>query len=100
MNDLDWSDVRVLLALARHRHMADAARALGVNATTILRRVSTMERALGCPLFHRASDGWALTPAGARLLPMAQSMEASAASLQRAAAVETTSLRGGAPLGP
>jgi DNA-binding transcriptional LysR family regulator len=94
MGDFEWSDVRVLLALERHKHMAEAGRALGVNATTILRRIGAMERSLGCSLFHHGSNGWLVTPAGARLLPMAQSMELNAASIQRAAAVEMTTISG------
>lgn len=92
--DFDWADVRVFLALSQQGHMADAARALSVNTTTVLRRVAALERALGCALFHRGKAGWGLTPAGLRLLPMARAMETNAASLQRAAATETTRLSG------
>lgn len=57
MQGLDWNDLRYVLALARGGTHAMAARALGVDATTVARRLRAMEASLGAPLFQRTPDG-------------------------------------------
>ncbi|WP_271618211.1 LysR family transcriptional regulator [Bradyrhizobium sp. CCBAU 51745] len=80
---LDWEDVRVFLALARHGSLSAAARALSINHATVARRVQSFERSLGERLVERRLDGYVLTPAGARLLGPANDMETAAANLSR-----------------
>lgn len=94
MADLNWADIRILLALFRHPRTAEAAASLGVNVTTVLRRLSSLERVLGCPLFLSLPSGWQPTAAALRMLPLATAMETNATSLERAAASELTELRG------
>jgi DNA-binding transcriptional LysR family regulator len=60
----DWSDLRFLLEVARTGTLAAAARKLGVDNTTVGRRLSALERDLGAKLFARTPDGLALTAAG------------------------------------
>ncbi|TBZ99706.1 LysR family transcriptional regulator [Rhizobium leguminosarum bv. viciae] len=55
---LDWNDLRCVLAVAEHGGLAAAARALGVNHTTVLRRVNAFEEAQGLRLFERLPTGW------------------------------------------
>jgi molybdate transport repressor ModE-like protein len=81
--DLDWEDVRVFLALARHGTLSAAARAIAVNHSTIARRVRALEALLGEKLVERRRDGYVLTPAGARLLAPANEMEVAAARIRR-----------------
>jgi DNA-binding transcriptional LysR family regulator len=60
----DWNDFRYFLALAREGTLAGAARALGVDATTVSRRIAALEAALATKLFIRTPDGFVLTAAG------------------------------------
>ncbi|MDE1993030.1 MAG: LysR family transcriptional regulator [Rhizobiaceae bacterium] len=80
---LDWEDVRVFIALARHGSMSAAARALGINHVTVSRRIAALEEVLGERLVERRPDGYVLTPAGTRALGPANGMESSAAILSR-----------------
>jgi DNA-binding transcriptional LysR family regulator len=75
MQNLDWNDLRYFLALSRNANMAAAARALGVNQTTVFRRLNAMETRLGVRLFERLPDGYLPTGAGQILQPYAQRVE-------------------------
>ncbi len=74
----DWDDLRIFLAVARARRVAPAARALGVDATTIGRRLQRLEQALGTDLFEMAAGERALTERGQVLLRHAESVESAA----------------------
>jgi DNA-binding transcriptional LysR family regulator len=74
----DWDDLRVFLAVARARRVAPAARALGIDATTIGRRLQRLEQALGTDLFEMAAGERALTERGQALLRHAESVESAA----------------------
>lgn len=74
----DWDDLRVFLAVARARKVAPAARALGIDATTIMRRLARLERALGADLFEMASGERRLTERGQALLLHAETIESAA----------------------
>ncbi|MFE7507112.1 LysR family transcriptional regulator [Promicromonospora sp. NPDC057488] len=56
----------VLLAVARTGRYTTAARALGVNHTTVARNITALERALGGRLLVKGADGWELTTLGRR----------------------------------
>ncbi|MEQ8516737.1 MAG: LysR family transcriptional regulator, partial [Chromatocurvus sp.] len=72
---LDWNDVSVFLALARHGNLSEAARFLGVNHTTVGRRIRALEDQLSQRLFKRTRLGFLLTDAGHDLLRHAEGME-------------------------
>jgi molybdate transport repressor ModE-like protein len=80
---VDWEDVRVFAALARHGSLSAAARALSINHATVARRVRSLEGALNEKLVERRADGYVLTPAGTRALGLAGEMERAAAILRR-----------------
>ncbi|MGK9165472.1 LysR family transcriptional regulator [Inquilinus limosus] len=80
---LDWDDVRYAVALARHGSLSATARALGVNHATVSRRLDSLERTLGRPLFDRRPDGYRPNAAGAAVLAEAEAMEAGALALLR-----------------
>ena len=63
-DELDWDDLRYFLRAAQAGTLAGAARAMGVDHSTIGRRLRALERALGAPLVVRAPDGLHLTPLG------------------------------------
>ncbi len=73
---VEWSDLRVFLAVQRAGTHAGAARALGVAPTTIGRRLAALEDAMGARLFARTPDGLAPTAAARALLPRAERVEA------------------------
>jgi len=75
MQKTDWNDLRYFLALARAGTMVGAARVLGVNQTTVFRRLNAMEQRLGVRLFERLPDGYLPTTAGEYLLPAAERVE-------------------------
>lgn len=78
---LDWNDVSVFLALARHRNLSETARVLGVNHTTVSRRIRALEDQLNQRLFQRTRMGFLLTDAGNQLLRHAEGMEEHAHSI-------------------
>jgi DNA-binding transcriptional LysR family regulator len=71
----DWDRLRVVLALRRGGTLSAAARALGVDHTTVARRLDGFERDLGAPLFERGPEGFAATPLGEEVLGAAERME-------------------------
>ena len=60
---IDWSDLRILLAVGRSGSLAAAAVALGVHRSAVMRRVERLEARLGLRLFDRSTHGLALTAA-------------------------------------
>lgn len=74
-DELDWDDLRYFLRAASASTLAGAARSMGVEHSTISRRLAALERALGVPLVLRSSDGLKLTPIGERILPMVANIE-------------------------
>ncbi len=73
---LDWNDLKVFLALERGGSARAAATQLGTSHSTVLRRLQSLEDALGAKVFDRTPDGLILTGPGARLLVKAQQIEA------------------------
>jgi DNA-binding transcriptional LysR family regulator len=80
----DWDDLRTMLAVARSGGLASAAATLGVNQSTVFRRVNRLESALAVRLFERLPSGYIATAQGERLLAAAQRMEEEANALDRA----------------
>lgn len=78
---LDWNDVSIFLALVRHRNLSETARFLGVNHTTVGRRIRALEDQLNQRLFERTRLGYLLTDAGNHLLRHAEGMEEHAHSI-------------------
>lgn len=91
---LDWNDLRHLIAVARTGSTAAAARSLGVNQSTVVRRVAALEAALGLRLFARRRDGYRPTAEGAALLAPALAVETAVQGFSRRAAALDTALTG------
>ena len=83
MSSLDWSDLRYALAVGQLGSVAAAARLLGVNATTVQRRLDALERSLGARLFDRSRSGYKPTDAGTLLLEQARGMADQAEEIER-----------------
>ncbi|MEY8827042.1 LysR family transcriptional regulator [Sedimentitalea sp. XS_ASV28] len=90
----DWSLVRSFLAVADTGSLSAAARELGCSQPTLGRQVQALERALGMELFTRHARGFALSDAGAGLMPMARQMQDAMQAITLAAAGQSTQLEG------
>lgn len=80
---IDWEDLRYILAVADNGSLANAARALKVNHTTVLRRINAFEEAHGLRLFERLPSGYTLTSGGEELLAAARQMSDVVTTLER-----------------
>jgi DNA-binding transcriptional LysR family regulator len=65
----DWNDLRFFAAVLEHGTTVGAARAIGVDQTTVARRITALEAALGIDLFERDHAGYRPTPAAELLQP-------------------------------
>lgn len=73
---LPWDDVKLFLALCRTPTLGAAAQTLRVDASTVSRRLASLEAALKSSLFDRGRDGVTPTEAAEALLPIAEEIEA------------------------
>ena len=69
-------DLLVLLAVSRSAKFTTAAQALGLNHTTVSRRIAALEKALGGRVLARAAGGWELTELGQQAVLVAEQVEA------------------------
>src|SRR5947208_2535135 len=72
---LDWSDLQLLAAVREAGSMLRAGRRLGLAASTVSRRITALEEAVGAALLHRGTDGVRLTPAGGALADCGAEMQ-------------------------
>ncbi|MGO9427298.1 LysR family transcriptional regulator [Rhodoblastus sp.] len=99
---LDWNDLQYCLAVARDATVSAAAKRLGVDHATVIRRIDRLESALGAKLFVRRKTGYEITDAGRRAMAVAESIESEIRSGQAeigGGAHLTGSVRIGAPDG-
>lgn len=91
---LDWDDLRLFLAVARGGTLAAAARTLGVNPSTVFRRLKGLERAAGVRLVDRRPEGYVVTAAGQDMLARAARIEEEVLALDRRLAGRDLRLEG------
>ncbi|WP_321878519.1 LysR family transcriptional regulator [Paraburkholderia bannensis] len=95
METLNWDDLRYFLEVARTQRASAAAKRLGVDHTTVARRVRELEAALGTVLFDKSrSGGFVLTAEGQRLLAYADAVETTVQSASEQFALGAQSLSG------
>lgn len=80
---IDWEDIRYVLAIASAGSLSKAGHALGVQHTTLSRRVMALERRLGVQLFHRARDGMSLLAPLDEILRLARVAEQNMLAVER-----------------
>ena len=73
--ELDWDDLRIFLAVARHESLSGAGRALKLDPATVGRRIARLELAFDTPLFAKSPQGYAPTAAGDRLVVHGEQVE-------------------------
>src|SRR6202522_4696702 len=91
---IDWDDVRYFLAVARGGSVRAAAERIGVNHSTVLRRIAQLEERLGVHMFEKLPSGYRLTAAGEEVLEFADQMEASSHLLETRVFGRDQSVRG------
>lgn len=72
---VDWDHLQYFLVLARAKTLTNTARIIGVEHSTVSRRIHALELALGTPLFKREATGYELTLEGSALVPRVEQME-------------------------
>lgn len=91
---MNWDDLRFFHAVAEHRSLTRAARALNASQPTVGRRIANLEDALGVRLFDRSAQGYTLTGVGKQLVDPVNQIENLAWAIQRRAHGEPAPLRG------
>jgi DNA-binding transcriptional LysR family regulator len=96
---LNWDDMRYFLTLSRTHSFVSAAERLRVTHSTVARRISTLESALGTQLFQRTEKGCKITSAGEILLPYVEGVESSVLNLAERVAGKDKQLSGAVRVG-
>jgi len=93
-SDIGWELYRSFLSVLNEGSLSGAARSLGVAQPTVGRHVAALEKSLGLALFTRSQIGLMPTEAALSLRSYAESMQSTAAALERVAASQGTGVRG------
>lgn len=91
---MEWSDLRIFLAIARAGTLGGGARRLALTQPTMGRRLGALESALGHRLFQRTPAGFVLTDEGSLLLAHAERIEEEALAIERKLAGQAQQLEG------
>jgi len=83
MQHINWDNLRYVLVVAKKGSVAAAARELGVNRTTVLRRIDAFQQNLGCRIFERYKSGYVLTLEAEKIIEAAQEVESTLFNIQR-----------------
>ena len=94
MHSLNWDNLRFVLSVASHGTVSAAARALGVNHATVLRRVAAFERECGGPVFRKTATGYRVLPDRATVIEAAREVENAVISVERLMHGGRAALRG------
>jgi len=93
-SDIGWELYRSFLSVLKEGSLSGAARSLGVAQPTVGRHVAALEKSLRLALFTRSQTGLIPTDAALSLRSFAESMQSTAAALERAAASQGDGVRG------
>jgi hypothetical protein len=91
---LSWDDFRYVKAIAEAQSLAGAGEHLGVNHSTVFRRLGQIEQHLGSRLFERGRAGYALTPCGTEMVDLAERMFQEISASSAGSPAMTCGLRG------
>lgn len=89
-----WDDVRLFLAVHRYGTFGQAAARLGLDTSTVSRRLAAFEATLGGQLFERTRDGVVATRSGELAVQSAEAMEAAIGQLARTVSARETEAEG------
>lgn len=91
---MDWGDLRFVLEVGRSGSALGAAKVLGVNQTTVIRRVGQIECDLGARLFERQRSGYRPTEAGLKVMETAVAVEREIQALTHGLEAEQRAMTG------
>ncbi|HLF31261.1 MAG TPA: LysR family transcriptional regulator [Xanthomonadales bacterium] len=94
MQGIDWQDLRYLFEVVRTGTLTAAAKKLGVNQTTVSRRITALESALNAPLFDRSASGWQITPVGESVMRSVDAIAEEVLTIGRLVQVDRQELSG------
>jgi len=94
MHDCSWDGLRYALAVIKSGSVTSAAKELGVNHTTVSRRLSDLEEDLGVSLFDRSTAGWQLSPVGETLISHLEHMSEDANAIRRLTSADSQEIKG------
>jgi len=80
---MEWSDLKIILAICRTGSLSAAARILELNHSTIFRRINNIEKKMGVRFFERLPQGYAMTEAGEAAMSAAERIEIDVLGLTR-----------------
>jgi DNA-binding transcriptional LysR family regulator len=80
---LDWNSLKIVLAIAEHGSLSGAAKALGINHSTVFRRLNMFEEQIAGRVFERLPHGYEPTALGEELIVHAKNIAASFDDLER-----------------
>jgi DNA-binding transcriptional LysR family regulator len=83
LSALSWDDLRVVAAVAEAGSLPAAAGRLGLDHSTVFRRLGRIEAALGLVLFERRRAGYAVTPAGEEVVALARRLDEDVTAVTR-----------------
>ncbi len=83
LSALSWDDLRVVAAVAEAGSLPAAALRLGLDHSTVFRRLGRIEQALGLALFERRREGYAATPAGEEVVALARRLDEDVTAVTR-----------------
>src|SRR3982074_3119478 len=92
--DASWDDLKSFLACARCNSFRNAAEALGLTSTTLMRRIDRLEERIGCKLFLRDQSGLTLSEEGLAMIADVTEMERYAFNVFRRAAHSSSDTAG------
>jgi len=72
---IEWNDLYLILAVCREGTLSGAARVLGVNHSTVFRRIGAIEEKVGTRLFERLATGYVMTDAAEAILESGERIE-------------------------
>ncbi|MEH6527259.1 MAG: LysR family transcriptional regulator [Sneathiella sp.] len=91
---MNWNDLKYYLAIVRHGTLSAAARELGVNQTTVSRRLSILEKQIETPLIHKVEGKYLPTDMGEKIIKHAKSIELEAVAITHIVADQDNSPSG------
>lgn len=91
---MNWDNIRVFVAIVRAGSIKQAASVLGINHSTVIRRMASLENELNAQLFNRRQSGYELTPVGEDILQLALVMEQDVNMLKRQVAAKKDEVDG------
>jgi DNA-binding transcriptional LysR family regulator len=90
----DWNDLRHLIFVSRHGSTLAAARALGVNQSTVHRRLTELQNRVGLVLVKRHPTGYRLSELGETLIDYVLAVETAIVTLERQVQALKNDLKG------